>query len=195
MLQSFLKFLELGLYHILNFDGYDHILFVIIVSVPFIFKDWKRLLILISVFTLGHTLSLILGVYDIVNLNVNVTEWLIPITILFMAVYNILTAGKSKQRRPYLMYGIVLFFGLVHGLGFANAFESLVRPTESTILSILEFSTGIEIGQFIIVLCTLILSFVFQSVFRFSNRDWVLVISSIILGIILPLIFMSPMFS
>ena len=79
MLQSFLKFLELGLYHILNFDGYDHILFVIIVSVPFIFKDWKRLLILISVFTLGHTLSLILGVYDIVNLNVNVTEWLIPI--------------------------------------------------------------------------------------------------------------------
>ena len=81
MLQSFLKFLELGLYHILNFDGYDHILFVIIVSVHFIFKDWKRLLILISVFTLGHTLSLILGVYGIVNLNVNVTEWLIPITI------------------------------------------------------------------------------------------------------------------
>ena len=195
MLQSFLKFLELGLYHILNFDGYDHILFVIIVSVPFIFKDWKRLLILISVFTLGHTLSLILGVYDIVNLNVNVTEWLIPITIFFMAVYNILTAEKSKQRRPYLMYGIVLFFGLVHGLGFANAFESLVHSKENTILSILEFSIGIEIGQFIIVLRTLILSFVFQSIFRFSNRDWVLVISSIILGFILPLIFMSPMFS
>ena len=92
MLQSFLKFLELGLYHILNFDGYDHILFVIIVSVPFIFKDWKRLLILISVFTLGHTLSLILGVYDIVNLNVNVTEWLIPMTFFFMAVYYILKA-------------------------------------------------------------------------------------------------------
>ena len=195
MLQSFLKFLELGLYHILNFDGYDHILFVIIVSVPFIFKDWKRLLILISVFTLGHTLSLILGVYDIVNLNVNVTEWLIPITIFFMAVYNILTAGKSKQRRPYLMYGIVLFFGLVHVLGFANAFESLVHSKENTILSILEFSIGIEIGQFIIVLCILILSFVFQSIFRFSNRDWVLVISSIILGFILPLIFMSPIFS
>ena len=195
MLQSFLKFLELGLYHILNFDGYDHILFVIIFSVPFIFKDWKRLLILISIFTLGHTLSLILGVYDIVNLNVNVTEWLIPITIFFMAVYNILTAGKSKQRRPYLMYGIVLFFGLVHGLGFANAFESLVHPKENTILSISEFSIGIEIGQFIIVLCTLILSFFFQSIFRFSNRDWILVISSIILGFILPLIFMSPVFS
>ena len=195
MLQSFLKFLELGLYHILNFDGYDHILFVIIVSVPFMFKDWKRLLILISIFTIGHTLSLILGVYNIVNLNVNVTEWLIPITILFMAIYNILTAGKLKQKSPYLIYGIVLFFGLVHGLGFANAFESLVRPGESTILSILEFSIGVEVGQFIIVLCTLLLSFIFQTIFRFSNRDWVLVISSIILGFILPLIFMSPMFS
>ena len=195
MLQSFLKFLELGLYHVLNFDGYDHILFVIIVSVPFIFKDWKRLLILISVFTLGHTLSLILGVYDIVNLNVNVTEWLIPVTIFFMAAYNILMAGKPKQRRPYLMYGIVLFFGLIHGLGFANAFESLVHVKENTILSILEFSIGIEIGQFIIVLCTLILSFVAQFIFRFSNRDWVLVVSSIILGFILPLIFMSPIFS
>jgi hypothetical protein len=93
------------------------------------------------------------------------------------------------------MYGIVLFFGLVHGLGFANAFESLVHPKENTILSILEFSIGIEIGQFIIVLCTLILSFFFQSIFRFSNRDWILVISSIILGFILPLIFMSPVFS
>ena len=112
MLQSFLKFLELGLYHILNFDGYDHILFVIIVSVPFIFKDWKRLLILVSVFTLGHTLSLILGVYDIVNLNVNVTEWLIPITIFFMAVYNIFTAAKSIKSRLYLLYGIVLFFSI-----------------------------------------------------------------------------------
>ncbi len=188
MLQSFLKFFELGLYHILNFDGHDHILFVIIVSVPFVFKDWKRLLIIISVFTLGHTLSLILGVYDIVNLNFNITQWLIPITILFMAIYNILMAGKPKQRRPYLMYVIVLFFGLVHGLGFANAFESLVHPKENIILLILEFSIGIEIGQFIIVLCTLILSFLFQFIFRFSNREWVLVISSIILGFILQLI-------
>ena len=87
MFDSFIKFLELGLYHILNIDSYDHILFLALIAVPFLFKDWKRLLILISIFTLGHTLSLLLGIYDIINLNTS--EWLIPISILCVALYNI----------------------------------------------------------------------------------------------------------
>ena len=194
MLESFLRFLELGFYHILNFDSYDHILFVIIISVSFIFKDWKRLLILISIFSLGHTLSLLLGLYNVLNLNVNITEWLIPLTIFFMAFYNIFTAGQFS-RRPYLFYGVVLFFGLIHGLGFANAFDQLVGSNESTLLSVIEFAIGIELGQCIVVLFVLVLSFISQSIFRFSNRDWVLVMSSIILGFILPLIFMGPLFS
>jgi len=195
MLESFLKFFESGLYHIISFDGYDHILFVVLLSLPFLFKDWKWLLTLITFFTLGHTLSLILGVYDVININVNVTEWLIPITIFFTALYNIFTAGKNLQRRPYFMYGIVLFFGLIHGLGFANAFESMVSKDESTFLAIVEFALGIEIGQLIIVFCALFLSFIVQNIFRFSNRDWVLVSSSIVLGFMLPAIFMSPIFS
>jgi hypothetical protein len=195
MIDSFLKFLELGLYHIISFDGYDHILFVVLLSLPFLFKDWKWVLILVSIFTLGHTLSLILGVYDVINLNVNVTEWLIPVTILFTALYNIFTAGKSIQRRPYFIYGIVLFFGLIHGLGFANAFESMVSNNESTFLAVIEFGLGVEVGQLIVVFCALFLSFIFQNIFRFSNRDWVLVSSSIILGFMLPAIFMSPLFS
>ena len=194
MLESSLRFLELGFYHILNFDSYDHILFVIIISVSFIFKDWKRLLILISIFSLGHTLSLLLGLYNVLNLNVNITEWLIPLTIFFMALYNIFTAGKFS-RHPYFSYGVVLFFGLIHGLGFANAFDQLVGSNESTLLSVIEFAIGIELGQCIVVLFVLVLSFISQSIFRFSNRDWVLVMSSIILGFILPLIFMGLLFS
>jgi hypothetical protein len=195
MIESFLKFFELGLYHILNFDGYDHILFVMIISIPFIFKDWKHLLIFISLFTLGHSISLLLGVYDIVNLNVNVTEWLIPVTIFFTALYNVFTAGKSNYRHSYLLYAVILFFGLVHGLGFSNAFKLLVSTKESTFMSIIEFAVGVEIGQLIIVTCVLIFNFIFQNIFRFSRRDWVLVISSIILGFIMPLIFKSPLFS
>ena len=194
MLESFIRYFESGLYHILNFDSYDHILFVIIISVPFTFKDWKRLLILISIFSLGHTLSLLLGLYDALNLKVNITEWLIPLTIFLMAFYNIFTAGKLSQRL-YFSYGVVLFFGLIHGLGFANAFERLLDSNDSTLLSVIEFAIGIEIGQCIVVLFVLILSFIAQSIFRFSNRDWVLVISSIILGFISPLIFMGPLFS
>ena len=195
MIDSFLKFLELGLYHIISFDVYYHILFEVLLSLPFLFKDWKWVLILVSIFTLGHTLSLILGVYDVINLNVNVTEWLIPVTILFTALYNIFTAGKSIQTRPYFIYGIVLFFGLIHGLGFANAFESMVSNNESTFLAVIEFGLGVEVGQLIVVFCALFLSFIFQNIFRLSNRDWVLVSSSIILGFMLPAIFMSPLFS
>ena len=195
MLDSFLKFFELGLYHIISFSSYDHILFVTLLTLPYVFKDWKRLLILISMFTLGHTLSLLLGVYDIINLNVNVTEWLIPLTIFFAAVFNIFTSGKPTDKRSFLILGVVLFFGLIHGLGFANAFHGLVSSSESTFLSIIEFAVGIEIGQLIIVFCVLFISFIFQNIFRFSTRDWVMVISSVILGLMLPLIIKSPLFS
>ena len=126
-------------------------------------------------------MSLLLGLYDTLNLNVNITEWLIPLTIFLMA--------------SYFNYGVVLFFGLIHGLGFANACERLLGSNDSTLLSVIEFAIGIEIGQCYVVLFVLILSFIAQSIFRFSNRDWVLVISSIILGFILPLIFMGPLFS
>lgn len=192
MFESFIRFLELGLYHILNVESYDHILFVALISVPFLFKDWKRLLILISIFTLGHTLSLVLGIYNIINLNAS--EWLIPITIFCVALFNIFTAGKTFLKESNLVLAIVLIFGLIHGLGFANAFKSLVG-SNNTLAAILEFAIGIEIGQLVVVIVVLILSFIFQNLFRFSKRDWVLVSSSIILGFILPLIFMSPLFS
>jgi hypothetical protein len=192
MFESFIKFLELGLYHILNVDSYDHILFVALISIPFLFKDWKRLLILISIFTFGHTLSLVLGIYGIINLNTS--EWLIPITIFSVALFNIFTAGKTFLKESNLVLAIVLIFGLIHGLGFANAFKSLVG-SNNTLAAILEFAIGIEIGQLVVVIVVLILSFIFQNLFRFSKRDWVLVSSSIILGFILPLIFISPLFS
>ena len=196
MLNSFLKFLELGLYHIVSFEGYDHILFLVVLTVPFLFRDWKRLLLLISSFTLGHTLSLLLGVYDIINLKSNVIEWLIPFTIIIMALYNVFTAGKSsKHSNPIIILSIVLFFGFVHGLGFASAFESMVSANENTLISVLEFALGIELGQFVIVFCILFLGFIGQTIFRFSTRDWVMVISAVVIGLMLPLIFNSPLFS
>ena len=196
MLDSFLKFFELGLYHIVSFKSYDHILFLVVLTIPYLFKDWKRLLLLISSFTLGHTLSLLLGVYDIVNLKGNVIEWLIPFTIIVMALYNVLTVGKaSKKPNPIVIFSIVLFFGFIHGLGFASAFESMVSANESTLLSVLEFALGIEIGQFVIVFCILFFGFLGQTIFRFSVRDWVMVLSAVVIGLMLPLIFNSPLFS
>ena len=196
MLDSFLKFLELGLYHIVSLKSYDHLLFLVVLTIPYLFKDWKRLLLLITSFTLGHTLSLLLGVYDIVNLKGNVIEWLIPFTIIIMALYNVFTAGKSsKQYNPIIIFSIVLFFGFIHGLGFATAFESMVSANESTLLSVLEFALGIELGQLVIVFCILFFGFLGQTIFRFSVRDWVMVLSAVVIGLMLPLIFNSPLFS
>ena len=140
MIDSLLKFLELGLYHIVSFNSYDHILFLVVLAAPYLFKDWKRLLLLISFFIIGHTLSLVLGVYGIINLKVNVVEWLIPFTIIIMALYNVLIAGKaSKQSNPIIIVCLVLFFGFIHGLGFANSFKALVSSNESMLLSVIEF--------------------------------------------------------
>lgn len=195
MIDSFLKFLELGLYHIVSFSSYDHILFLVVLSVPYVFKDWKRLLILVSFFTLGHTLSLLLGVYGIINLKVNVVEWLIPFTIILMALYNVFSAGKSsKHSNPVIIVCLVLFFGLIHGLGFANAFVSAVRSDESTLLSIIEFAFGLELGQFVIVFCVLFFGFLGQTIFRFSIRDWIMVLSAVVIGLMLPLILNSSLF-
>ncbi len=195
MIESFLKFLELGLYHIVSFSSYDHILFLAVLTVPYVFKDWKRLLLLVSFFTLGHTLSLLLGVYDIINLKVNVVEWLIPFTIIIMALYNVFTAGKkSKHSNPIIIICMVLFFGLIHGLGFANAFGSVVRSDESTLLSVIEFGLGLELGQFVIVFCVLFFGFLGQTIFRFSIRDWVMVLSAVVIGLMLPLVLNSSLF-
>jgi hypothetical protein len=195
MIDSFLKFLELGLYHIVSFSSYDHILFLVVLSVPYVFKDWKRLLILVSFFTLGHTLSLLLGVYGIINLKVNVVEWLIPFTIILMALYNVFSAGKSsKHSNPVIIVCLVLFFGLIHGLGFANAFVSVVRSDESTLLSIIEFAFGLELGQFVIVFCVMFFGFLGQTIFRFSIRDWIMVLSAVVIGLMLPLILNSSLF-
>ena len=195
MIDSFLKFLELGLYHIVSFSSYDHILFLVVLSVPYVFKDWKRLLILVSFFTLGHTLSLLLGVYGIINLKVNVVEWLIPFTIILMALYNVFSAGKSsKHSNPVIIVCLVLFFGLIHGLGFANAFVSVVRSDESTLIVCIEFALGLELGQFVIVFCVLFFGFLGQTIFRFSIRDWIMVLSAVVIGLMLPLILNSSLF-
>ena len=195
MIDSLLKFLELGLYHIVSFNSYDHILFLVVLAAPYLFKDWKRLLLLISFFIIGHTLSLVLGVYGIINLKVNVVEWLIPFTIIIMALYNVLTAGKaSKQSNPIIIVCLVLFFGFIHGLGFANSFKALVSSNESMLLSVIEFALGLELGQFVIVFCVLFFSFIGQTIFRFSSRDWLMGLSSVVIGLMLPLIINSPLF-
>jgi hypothetical protein len=192
-MSDFWIYFEVGMRHVLNLFSYDHVLFLIALSVPYVFKDWKKVLLLVSLFTVGHTLALLLSVYEIIVVKVDIIEFLIPITILITAFFHLFTAGKSSKNESISVIGVItLFFGIIHGLGFATYFKSIIGGTsDSKLLPLLEFATGIEAAQIIVVLVSLIAAYCVQTLFRFSKRDWTLVMSSFVIGVVLPMIIES----
>jgi hypothetical protein len=192
MLENFWFNVEYGINHVLDINAYDHVLFLIVLTIPYVFKDWKHVLLLVSTFTLGHTLSLVLAAYDIVRIDGKIIEFLIPITIMFVALFNLFTAGKGAQKEKIgVLFFSTLFFGLIHGLGFAREFHMLAGKTDSKLALLVEFALGIEISQVIIVFSVLFLGFLVQTLFRFSKRDWIMVISAVVVGLVIPMILKS----
>ncbi|WP_138432756.1 HupE/UreJ family protein [Winogradskyella algicola] len=189
MLENFWFNVQYGINHVLDINGYDHVLFLMVLAVPYVFKDWKRVLLLVSMFTLGHTLSLVLAAYGVVSVDGGLVEFLIPVTILIAAVYNVFTAGKKDRGKQIgLLFFTTLFFGLIHGLGFAREFKMFAGKSENKVELLLEFALGIEIAQIIIVFIVLFLGYLFQTLFRFSRRDWVMVLSAIVIGLVLEIL-------
>ena len=192
MLENFWFNVEYGINHVLDINAYDHVLFLIVLSIPYVFKDWKRVFLLVSMFTLGHTLSLVLAAYSVVTVNVTMVEFLIPITILVVALFNVFTSGKGAQREKVgVLFLSTLFFGLVHGLGFAREFKMLLGDTDNKLVLLLEFALGIELAQVIIVFVVLFLGYIVQTILRLIKRDWIMVISAIVVGLVIPMILNS----
>lgn len=188
-MNEFWFYFNIGLEHVLDWQAYDHILFLIALTVPYVFKDWARVLLMVTLFTIGHSLSLILSVYDVILVNNALIEFLIPVTISVTALYNVFTAGKaSKKDKLSLLLFLALFFGLIHGLGFSSFFKVLTANISNKAMPLLEFALGIEAAQIIIVFIVLLISFIVQMIFRFSRRDWMMIISSIILGMVIPML-------
>ena len=189
-MSEFWIYFQIGLKHVLDIHAYDHVLFLIALAIPFSFSDWKRIVLLVTLFTIGHTMALMLSVFDIIVIKVNVVELLIPITILITAFFNLFTAGKSNKKESInIVFFITLFFGIIHGLGFSNYFKSILGgDATSKIVPFLEFALGIEAAQILVVFVVLILSYIVQTVFRFSKRDWTLVMSAFVIGVVIPMI-------
>lgn len=192
-MSEFMLYVKLGLYHVLDINAYDHVLFLIALVVPYHFKDWKKVVTLVSVFTLGHTVALLLALYKIIRIDVNFVEFLIPITILSTAVYNLFNSGKGGANSGITVTAfITLFFGIIHGLGFSNYFNSILAGSPADkLLPLLEFAVGIELAQLAVVLAVLILSFFIQYFAKNSKKNWVLITSSIIIGIVIPMLIES----
>lgn len=196
MLNDFWFNMKYGTSHVLDINAYDHVLFLIVLTLPYLFKGWKRILLLVTMFTIGHTFSLILAAYDVVKISANVIEFLIPITILIVALFNVFTAGKGAQKEKLdVLFFLTLFFGLIHGLGFAREFRLLVGKSENKLITLLEFALGIEIAQVVIVFIVLFLGYLIQTLFRFSKRDWIMVVSAIVVGLVIPMLLNSKLFA
>lgn len=197
-MSEFWLYFKVGINHVLDINAYDHVLFLIALIIPYTFKDWKRVLLLVSLFTIGHTLALILAVYSVIFVNPKLIEFLIPITIIVTAFYTLFTAGKNAKGNVNLSFmGVTtLFFGVIHGLGFSNYFKSILPGNASDkLIPSLEFALGIEAAQLIVVFAVLILAYVVQTFFRFSKKDWALVMSAFVIGVVLPMIIESEIWN
>jgi len=188
-MQDFYFYIKLGLNHVLDFAAYDHILFLMALALPFTFKSWKKVVLLATLFTIAHCLSLFLSVYGIVVMDVALIEFLIPVTILGTALFNLIYVKQMVEHRSLgLHIFATAFFGLIHGFGFSNYFNMLMAEEEEKLGSLLGFATGIEIAQVLIVFVVLGISYVFLSVFKVKSQLFVTIASILIILITIPML-------
>ena len=188
-MQDFIFYIKLGLNHVLDFNAYDHILFLLALAVPFTFKNWKKVLLLATIFTITHCASLFLSVYEILIVDVTWIEFLIPVTILLTALFNLVYVKSKVADKSILLHIIATaFFGLVHGFGFSNYFKMLMAEEENKLSPLLGFATGIEVSQVLIVLCMLLISFLFISILKVKQTLFIGIVSILIILVTIPML-------
>jgi hypothetical protein len=165
-----------GIYHITDWKGYDHILFVAALCLPFLLKDWRQLLILITAFTIGHSITLALSVFNKIIIASSWIEFLIPVTIVLTALAN-LVQQNTNPKNARIRYVTAMLFGLIHGLGFSNYLKSMMSKDESIFIQLLGFNIGLEAGQLFIVAIVLLLSAAFVQLLKVQRREWIVFMS------------------
>jgi hypothetical protein len=188
-MSEFRLYFDLGRDHILDYkNGYDHILFVVALCALYILRDWKRVLILVTAFTIGHSITLALATLGLIQVNAAWIEFLIPLTIFITAVSNLFKNEENLYDRAiHINYIYAAVFGLIHGLGFSNYLRSILGRDRSIVTQLFAFNLGLEFGQIVIVVFTLIICFFIVDLFGRSRRDWKMIISSAVAGIALVL--------
>ena len=181
-MQDFKLYFGIGIDHILNWEALDHILFVSALCLRYLVKDWKKVVVLVTAFTIGHSITLALSALGLVHFATRWIEFLIPVTIIATAINN-LTQRKSQVEHPSrlpLIYFFALFFGLIHGLAFANTLISLIGR-DGIVVPLLAFNLGIEAAQLLVVAVILAISFIFVQLIRLKRVWWVWGASTLVL--------------
>lgn len=185
-MSEFSLYLQLGFQHISDIAGYDHILFIVALCAVYEIRQWKHLLILVTAFTIGHSITLAIATMGVMLIPSRIVEFLIPVTIFLTAVFNTMSQRTLVPgRRVNLNYFLALFFGLIHGMGFSNYLRALLGEEESILVPLFSFNLGLEIGQLMIVAIILAISYLALNTFRVKLREWTLFVSGAAAGIAL----------
>lgn len=188
-MSQFWLYFQLGYHYVLDWQTGQPILFLLVLIAAYSFQELRKIGLLILIFALGFIVSLLLTSFDVILVKTEIVKFLIPLGILLLALYNLATAEeRSKPNKIQGLYFTTIFFGLIFGLGFSRYFATMTGNTTPKIAFLLEFALGIETAIILVVFGILILSFIFQNLFRYSRRDWILVISSIVIGFAIPML-------
>ena len=167
-----------GWQHIINFNAIDHQLFIIALAAIYILKDWKKVLVLITAFTIGHSLTLALSIFDVIRANEKWVEFLIPITIIITAIFNYFIKNFNKESLQ-LNYFFALFFGFIHGLGFANSIRFMLASNQKIGAGLLGFNLGLEAGQIVCVTIILLSAYLVINIAGLKRTWWIYILSTI----------------
>jgi hypothetical protein len=172
-------YLRLGFKHIIDIKGYDHIIFILALCAAYSCTHFKKILILVTAVTIGHSITLALATLKIVSISSHIIEFLIPVTILFTAFSNLFNSTVKSR----LIYLVTLFFGLIHGLGFSNYLRELLGRESNIVTPLFAFNIGLEIGQILIVVANFLILFIAITIFKVNHKNWKTFISGVAFGI------------
>ncbi len=180
----FSMYLNLGIEHITDLNGYDHILFLMALSAVYLLKDWKKVLILITAFTIGHTTTLALATLEVIAVPTALIEFLIPVTIFISAFSDFFYKENINDKRlHHFKYVLAMFFGLIHGLGFSNYLRELLGNEQNIVSPLFAFNVGLEMGQIIIVLSYLSFATILVSLLKVQRKDLTLITAGAAFGV------------
>ncbi|MRI00949.1 HupE/UreJ family protein [Kriegella sp. EG-1] len=189
-MENFWFYIKLGFWHVLDFSAYDHILFLAALTVPFLFKSWKSVLLMATLFTIAHCTSLALSVYGVVAMDTTLIEFLIPVTICLTTIFNIIYSKLKDGEGSFLLHYLAAgFFGLIHGFGFSNYFRMLMAEETDKLTSLLGFATGIEFSQIVIILAVLWVAHLVQNIFHVERNFYIIGTSVLLFLVTIPMLF------
>jgi hypothetical protein len=181
-MEEFVMYFQMGWQHIVAWDGYDHILFIVALCAVYMLQDWKKVLVLVTAFTIGHSVTLALSVTNVIHISTKIIEFLIPVTIFITALSNVLRK-KVDPEKVQLNYYFALFFGLIHGLGFSSYLKSMLGTQANITVPLLAFNLGLEFGQLLVVIGILLLTGIIVNITGVKRREWNIFLSAAIFGI------------